>query len=502
MTLYHRSRNWPIRCNGFKRRSGSNRRTGGHKNTGRLKWRRPLRSSRRSPASGENSLARNEQLIRQHKLIQLLELSRFGRTLEELRGDLVLDLGLSNLHTRTVRRDIEALQSAGFDIQTQQLDRGKVYKLGAGHADVHEIGISASEMIALAIGRELLGPLAGTQYWKGIETFWNKLQEAVPDGVYDHYSKHRETLFVFGTPNKSYERQEGMLKTINRAIVEHRVLEMRYQPINRDVSVRRVEPYGVAVYNSSIYVVAALPADEVSNRSGASGSAGKSSDTDAHGDSGAPEPTTAERMRNFKLDRFRGVTALDDYFKHDDAIKISELLSRSIGIFSGDSATQVRVRLSPRAAGWVCEDPWHPEQTLEAIGGGKGPTSRGGRELRSVKQIARAAGNPTHQSSSTRLPASESDGSVSASMPASIVAERSPDRSIALPDHDAGDGKSDPVRSFERGAILTVPSAHVRELLPKVLSLGNDAEVLSPPEFRDAVAETVNQMATAYSENG
>ena len=60
-------------------------------------------------------MARNEQLIRQHKLLQLLELSRFGRTLEELRGDLVADLGLTKLHERTVRRDLEALQAAGFD---------------------------------------------------------------------------------------------------------------------------------------------------------------------------------------------------------------------------------------------------------------------------------------------------------------------------------------------------------------------------------------------------
>ena len=53
-------------------------------------------------------MARNEQLIRQHKLLQLLEYSRFGRTLSELRSDLVADLGLTTLHERTVRRDVES----------------------------------------------------------------------------------------------------------------------------------------------------------------------------------------------------------------------------------------------------------------------------------------------------------------------------------------------------------------------------------------------------------
>jgi predicted DNA-binding transcriptional regulator YafY len=343
-------------------------------------------------------MARNEQLIRQHKLLQLLEVSRYGRTLEELRGDLVLDLGLTKLHERTVRRDIEALQAAGFDIQNNQLDRGKVFKLGGTKAAVHEVGISSSEMIALAIGRDLLFPLAGTQYWKGIETFWNKVQEVVPDGVFEHYSKHRETLHVFGSPHKSYERHEGMLKTINRAILEHRIVEMQYQPIGRDASLRRIEPYGLAVYQGSIYVVAAA------------------CDADEPGD----------RMRNFKLDRFRKVTALDEYFKPDETIRLSEHLGRGIGIFSSDSATLVRIRLSAQAAGWVGEDPWHVAQTLE----------------------------PCH--------ADEAGGGMVA------------------------------------GAILTVPASHPRELLPKVLSLGADAEVLSPPEFREAVASAVSKMANSY----
>jgi len=42
-------------------------------------------------------MARNEQLIRQHKIMQLLEASRYGRTLEELRDELVRDLGLTQL---------------------------------------------------------------------------------------------------------------------------------------------------------------------------------------------------------------------------------------------------------------------------------------------------------------------------------------------------------------------------------------------------------------------
>ncbi|QDT12224.1 helix-turn-helix transcriptional regulator [Planctomycetes bacterium K23_9] len=339
-------------------------------------------------------MARNEQLIRQHKLLQLLEISRFGRTLEELKGELIADLGLSTLHERTVRRDVEALQAAGFDIQSDTVERGKVYKLGANNTGVHEIGISATELIALSIGRELLYPLLGTQYWRGIETFWNKIQETVPNGVFDHYTNYRKTLHVFGTPSKTYEKHEGMLKTINRAILEHRIVEIEYEPTGKPVSTRRVEPYGLAVYQSSIYVIAANPEID--------------------------DPT--DRLRNWKLDRFKKATALDEYFKPDPEVDVSKYLGRSIGIFSGDHPTDVRIKLGQRAAGWVREDPWHPEQKLEF----------------------------------------NDDGS----------------------------------------AVLTVPASHPREVLPKVLSLGTDAEVIGPSEFRDAVAEAVTELASRYESAG
>jgi predicted DNA-binding transcriptional regulator YafY len=340
-------------------------------------------------------VARNEQLIRQHKLLQLLEDSRFGRTLDELRGDLILDLGLSTLHTRTVRRDVEALQGAGYDIQNEVLERGRIYRLGRNHTAVHEIAFSATELIALSIGRELLYPLMGTQYWQGIETFWNKVQEAIPEGVYEHYQRYRKVLYVSGTPSKTYEAQSGMLKTINRAILEHRVVEIKYKPIGREASVRQIEPYGLAVHQNSIYVVAAAP--EVTDES--------------------------ERLRNWKLDRFTQATVLDDYFKPDPKINLNEFLGKSIGIFSGDSSTPVKIRLGNRSASYLREDPWHPEQKLEPV--------------------------------------------------------------------DADDQASD--------TILTVPASHPRELLPKVLALGSDAEVLEPAEYRQAVADVIQKLAQTYN---
>ena len=227
-------------------------------------------------------MARNEQLIRQHKLLQILERSRFGRTLTEIRDELVDELGLTSLHTRSVRRDLEALQSAGIDVDVHEIGRGRVWKLGPQFRGSQRITATVTELLALSLGRELLYPLMGTPFWIGIESFWSKMTSSMPSAVWQHYEKLRQILYVRGTPAKSYRKQEGIIKTINRSIQQHRVVRIQYQRLGEPrPQMREIEPYGVVVYQSSLYIVAA--ACEV--------------DTDR------------ERIRHLKLDRFRKAEA-------------------------------------------------------------------------------------------------------------------------------------------------------------------------------------------------
>ena len=336
-------------------------------------------------------MARNEQLIRQHKIIQVLERLRFGATLEELRDTVVEELGLSSLHTRSIRRDIEALIAAGMPIQDEETARGRVWKMSRADKGLQKVAITASELIALSMGRQLMLPLVGTQFWIGIESFWNKVKEQLPTSVWEHYQRYRRTLVVLGTPAKSYEKQQGMLKTVNRAIQEHRQLEIEYQSLGKPAQVRTIEPYGVVIYQSSIYVVAT---EEAKDGAG------------------------TDRLRHWKLDRFLSATALDHWFKANENIDLESHLGQTVGIFSGAEPQTYVIQLSPSAARWVQEDPWHAQQTFEA--------------------------NP--------------DGS----------------------------GK------------LTVPAYHDMEIIPRVLALGNEAELLAPKSCRQLIAQTVAELGERY----
>jgi len=338
-------------------------------------------------------VARNEQLIRQHKILQILERRRYGTSLEQLRDSVVEELGLGTLHVRSIRRDIEALQAAGMAIITEETQSGKVWKLSRVEKGLHKIAITASELIALSMGRDLLLPLVGTQFWQGIEGFWNKVREQLPTGVWDHYQRYRRTLRVLGVPAKTYEKQQGILKTINRSIQEHRKLEIEYESIGKPIATRRLEPYGLVIYQSSIYVVAI-----------------ESGKNDDH------EPQ--DRLRHWKLDRFTKATALDEWFKVHEEVDLEHHLGKSIGIFSGENPTTYTIRLSPNAARWIQEEPWHADQKL----------------------------------------AFESDGS----------------------------------------CILKVPAYHLMEIIPNVLKLGNEAQLLEPAEGRREIKKIIQQLAKDY----
>jgi len=284
-------------------------------------------------------MARNEQLVRQHKILQILERVRYGYLLEEIRDALVEELGLSSLHTRTVRRDIESLQQAGLDIDVHDSGRGRVWKLGPNARGTHKITASATELIALSLGRDLLLPLSGTPFWLGIESFWTKIREQLPEATWEHYRKFRQVLHVTGFAAKNYSAKEGILKNLNRAIHQHRVVDVSYQKTGQpSASQRKLEPYGIVFHQGSIYIVAAaceLPEED------------------------------PNRLRHWKLDRFKKAEVTDQYFKLPADFDLEKHLGGSIGIFAAKEPRDFVIRVSANAVGWVTEDPWHPEQKVE-----------------------------------------------------------------------------------------------------------------------------------------
>jgi predicted DNA-binding transcriptional regulator YafY len=102
-------------------------------------------------------MPRNDQVTRQWFLLQALE-KPGGATIEQLAQSLPPDYAC---HTRTVRRDLEALE-VRFPIYTDRVDGRVRWKLVEGFSRVPAVQFSATELMALVFTRDLAKPPAGT----------------------------------------------------------------------------------------------------------------------------------------------------------------------------------------------------------------------------------------------------------------------------------------------------------------------------------------------------
>lgn len=117
-------------------------------------------------------------LIRLFRLIQLLGSSRRGLTLRELADEL-------EVSQRSIRRDLAALDEAGFRTTPVREEHGRKRWRLDGDSQFFLSGLTVDEAAALYLGRRLLEPLAGTLLWDSVQSASWRLQlgrQVIPPG--------------------------------------------------------------------------------------------------------------------------------------------------------------------------------------------------------------------------------------------------------------------------------------------------------------------------------
>src|SRR5207344_1256329 len=96
-----------------------------------------------SPAGGSPRM-RNAEVIRQWKILKTIETGRYTTT-QALAEE-------HDVTERTIRRDIEALQEAGFPLYDDRQDGRKVWRLVAGYKQRLTQSFTLAELSALYFG--------------------------------------------------------------------------------------------------------------------------------------------------------------------------------------------------------------------------------------------------------------------------------------------------------------------------------------------------------------
>ncbi|MGE3707919.1 MAG: helix-turn-helix transcriptional regulator, partial [Vicinamibacterales bacterium] len=105
-------------------------------------------------------MPRNAEVIRQWTILREIEQARAaGVTIDDLAG-------LCDVTTRTIRRDLQALEEAGFPIyDDRSSDDGRTrWRLNGQAFRGLATGLTVSELCALYFSRTLLETLAGTPF--------------------------------------------------------------------------------------------------------------------------------------------------------------------------------------------------------------------------------------------------------------------------------------------------------------------------------------------------
>jgi len=270
-------------------------------------------------------MARGEQLGRQWRIMQKLLSSRRGRSVAELSRDL-------DCHPRTVYRDLEALQLAGFPIFTEREGGRSLWSVLDTLKHQIPIPFSLPELMALCFGSDILKVFKGTFFYDSLETLFQKIKTTLPAETLRYLDNVQQTLHVEHRPYQEYGKFKEIINCVNEAAVKRNRLEMVYFTMSRrQESRRKVDPYRILFFNGTFYLIGYCH--------------------------------LRREVRIFALDRVKMLRQTAESFAVPGDFKLEDFLKLSFGVFRG-AAQKVRVLFSPEIAGYIREKIWHAGQQL------------------------------------------------------------------------------------------------------------------------------------------
>ena len=269
-------------------------------------------------------MPRNDQAVRQIMLLNKLEASRQGLTLKQLAEG--LDHSVLR-HSRTVRRDLDAIESAGWPLLTERIDGQTRWRLLDGGRQAPALRFSPTELMALTLSRRLIAPLEGTAVHASLQSALTKASAALPpEGVV--MVQHLERTFSVGLgPHKRYKRHRDVLARVTQAIAHTTRIQTR----------REVDPYRLWYASGGLYLI------------------------------GYCHLRNEPRM--FAVERIKSVTPTNRPYQIPLHFDFDAFVEDSLTVMRGPRI-EVELIFEKGTAAWAKDRIWHPSQQLTRLSGG------------------------------------------------------------------------------------------------------------------------------------
>ena len=271
-------------------------------------------------------MARGDQLSRQWRILQSLIASRRGKSAADLAREL-------EYHWRTVYRDLEALQLAGFPIFTDRIDGKNMWSVLDSVRHNIPLPLNLTELMALYFSRGLMSVLKDTIFYESLESFFKKIKATLPAETIQYLDRIEDSLEVGSKPYKRYDQLRDSIDSISEATIHRKIIEIDYFTMSRKEETRRkVAPYKIWFFDGAFYLV---------------GKCGLRKD-----------------IRIFALDRIKSLKLTNETFEIPDDFKVEEFMKTSFGVFHGKPQI-VKIRFAAEVAGYISEKIWHKTQKIE-----------------------------------------------------------------------------------------------------------------------------------------
>jgi predicted DNA-binding transcriptional regulator YafY len=269
---------------------------------------------------------RNAEVIRQWSILRDLEASR-RLTID----DLAKRTGVT---TRTIRRDLEALQASGFPLFDEQIDGKRYWMLEAkAFRRLDDTGFTLAELSALYFSRTLVEVLAATPFQQDVASAFDKLAHALTPGMRQFLDRLPLVIQAKGTsprsakPGDAKSEREHIARLLD-ATLNHRRATMKYFSMSSSREKEYViEPYRLIYSPGGMYLLAFVP--------------------------------EYKALRTFSVDRIRHVSLHEERFTPSEVPDAA--FAHSIGISEG-APEHIEIAFEPRIAPYIRERQWHPSQ--------------------------------------------------------------------------------------------------------------------------------------------
>ena len=270
-------------------------------------------------------MARGEQLIRQWKLLQRLGKLHYGLTVNELAEEL-------DISSRTVRRDLDVLQGAGFPIKAHTRAHGrKQWRMDPEFAHAVKRTLGLADLISIYIGQQVFGAIAGKQATPFVEEALEKVRALLGPKALNHFSGLSSLLYVKPQAVQDDNRLDIMFSLIT-ACDNQKAVRIEYCPAWGKPFGCKVFPYGIVIFEGSSYLLALYP--------------------------------PKDEIHRYKVNRINSVKVLDEQFKKPQDFTPAAHLHDSTGIFQAKKKTGIKIMFSPPLAVYAAELLWHRNQKV------------------------------------------------------------------------------------------------------------------------------------------